>query len=259
MPIELPRALPETPDVMSTLLLLLLGLLILAALVLLKLARRMDATPYRLTDKFLSKAERSFFGVLSHAIGEHALVFAKVRVADVLAVKPGLSASKRQSAFNRIQAKHFDFLICSLADARPLLAIELDDRSHRLAARVKRDAFLNRAAEAAGLPLLRVSAAQTYSIAELRREIAPHLGLRVEPTIQAPSEPRERSEPALDPPSFLEPLPDSSQPPTCPKCGGAMVERRGETGELAGKAFWSCAAYPECRGVRPIATGSDGH
>lgn len=246
---------------MNTLILALLGLaaLVILAVAFIKRSGAPSETPYRLTGGFLSKAERSFFGVLCQAIGEHGLVFAKVRVADVLAVKPGLSASKRQSAFNRIQAKHFDFLVCSTADAKPLLAIELDDKSHYRTARVKRDAFLNRAAEAAGLPLMRVQAKQTYAIAELRREIAPHLGLRVEPTVETSSDPQERTAPTLDPPSFTKPASEPSQAPACPKCGSEMVERRGRTTGLAGKAFWGCTAYPKCHGVLPIITESNGH
>ncbi|TAM10106.1 MAG: hypothetical protein EPN72_00315 [Nevskiaceae bacterium] len=41
-------------------------------------------------------------------------------------------------------------------------------------------------------------------------------------------------------------------PPTCPRCGGAMVRRVAKRGANAGKAFWGCASYPQCRGVRNV-------
>jgi restriction system protein len=34
--------------------------------------------------------------------------------------------------------------------------------------------------------------------------------------------------------------------PTCPKCGGAMVERINSTTK---KPFWGCASFPKCRGT----------
>jgi four helix bundle suffix protein len=40
--------------------------------------------------------------------------------------------------------------------------------------------------------------------------------------------------------------------PECPKCGQTMRRRTARTGRNAGRAFWSCAAYPECKGTRDI-------
>lgn len=38
--------------------------------------------------------------------------------------------------------------------------------------------------------------------------------------------------------------------PACPKCGGEMVQRVAKRGANAGKSFWGCLRYPQCRGVR---------
>lgn len=38
--------------------------------------------------------------------------------------------------------------------------------------------------------------------------------------------------------------------PTCPKCGGEMVQRIAKRGANAGKAFWGCLKYPGCTGTR---------
>jgi len=37
--------------------------------------------------------------------------------------------------------------------------------------------------------------------------------------------------------------------PRCPNCGKAMVLRTAKSGKNAGKQFWGCSAYPECKGV----------
>ncbi len=37
--------------------------------------------------------------------------------------------------------------------------------------------------------------------------------------------------------------------PPCPKCGKTMVLRTAKKGPGAGKQFWGCSAYPECRGI----------
>ncbi|NLF39848.1 four helix bundle protein [bacterium] len=41
----------------------------------------------------------------------------------------------------------------------------------------------------------------------------------------------------------------SDQIPACPRCGKDMVLRTVKTGQNAGKQFWGCTGYPDCRGV----------
>ncbi len=85
------------------------------------------ALPYDLQETLFSPAERSFLGVLDLAVGDQAWVFAKVRVADVLTPETGMGKSKWQQAFNKISAKHVDYLLCHPSDLSFICAIELDD------------------------------------------------------------------------------------------------------------------------------------
>ncbi len=124
---------------------------------------------YRRKDYFFSKAEASFFGVLNLAVGDQYFVFAKVRLADLLFV-PGRTPGW-QGAFNRIQSKHVDFLLCQKNGVRPGLVIELNDGSHEEPDRRERDAFLEKALSGAGLSLLQVKAASSYNVNYLKSQI----------------------------------------------------------------------------------------
>ena len=117
----------------------------------------------------VSPAERSFFGVLDRAVGDRALILVKVRLGDILAVRPGLSRSSRASAWNRIRQKHVDFVLCSRTTLDVLAAVELDDASHGAPARRNRDLFVDRALAAGGIPVHRFSARGAYSVHEVRR------------------------------------------------------------------------------------------
>ena len=152
-------------------LILLALLLVLAPFILKGKAKVQPDYPYCRENALFSAAERSFYGVLCKAVEDKAIVFAKVRVADVLQTENGLSASERQTSFNRISAKHFDFLLCKSDDLSIIAAVELDDSSHGAKRAVERDKFLEGVCQSAQLPLHRFKAKNNYNIADLRAEI----------------------------------------------------------------------------------------
>lgn len=224
--------------------------------------------PYQLSKYLLSKAERSFYGVLVQAIGNSGVVFSKVRVADVIAPKKGLNRSDWQRAFNAISSKQFDFIVCEPTDCSIKLAVELDDSSHGSSKARKRDVLLNGACQSAGLPLLRVKAAKSYAVAELQRQveeaISPQLVAPEELAPQAAVEPapadlpEERAATSADAESGLgyeewpvpvEPQRAKLEAHACPKCGEPMVLRKAKSGANAGQEFWGCSAFPKCRTV----------
>jgi restriction system protein len=45
---------------------------------------------------------------------------------------------------------------------------------------------------------------------------------------------------------------DISPEPTCPTCSALMVKRIGKRGAHAGKQFWGCSKYPQCKGTREV-------
>ncbi|MDZ4199553.1 MAG: four helix bundle suffix domain-containing protein [Kiritimatiellia bacterium] len=38
--------------------------------------------------------------------------------------------------------------------------------------------------------------------------------------------------------------------PECPQCGKPMLHRKARSGKNAGREFWGCSGYPDCKGVR---------
>ena len=95
----------------------------------------------------------------------------QINIADVL--KPQKTNSRKQwgIAFNRIKAKHFDFVLCDKDTLEIRAAIELDDKTHSRKNRALRDSFLNNAAKSAGLKLVRIRAEKSYKLADLMSEL----------------------------------------------------------------------------------------
>lgn len=94
-----------------------------------------DALPYLPAGPLFTPAEGSFLGVLNQAVSGKARVFGKVRVGDVLKPKPSLQRGPATTARNRINRKHFDFILCRPDDLSVICVIELDDKSHQSKAR----------------------------------------------------------------------------------------------------------------------------
>lgn len=132
--------------------------------------------PYVPAKALFSPAERSFLGVLDQAVGSEHRVFGKVRVADLASVKPGLSASARQGALNKVAAKHFDFVVCRASDLTVVCAVELNDSSHSAKPAQARDELLTNVCGAIGLPLFQVPAKRAYSVQELQAQLASVIG-----------------------------------------------------------------------------------
>jgi len=179
--------------------------------------------PYRLRDDFLSPAELSFFRVLQQSVSEELVICPKVRLGDLFLVP---RSKESQSHRNKINQKHVDFLLCSPETMAPQLAIELDDASHSRQKRQERDQFVDSVFKAAGLTLLRIPAARTYSVLEIAEQV--HLKLGQNST--QPANPRVEN-----------------GTPVCPKCDIEMVMRTVAKGARKGEQFWGCENYPQCR------------
>jgi len=145
-------------------------------------SRDQTAVGYRSRKKLLTSAERSFFGALEMALDSQYRVFAKVRLADLIEPASPADRSTFQSAFNRIAAKHADFIICRKADLAIVGAVELDDQSHESAKRQARDRFLEQALQSARIPLLRIKAARQYDTAQLSSQLTALLAAKTTDT-----------------------------------------------------------------------------
>lgn len=144
--------------------------LVLVAAITASVRRGPADCPYIRADLF-SPAERSFLSVLDQAVGGRFRILGKVRLADVIKVTPGHTASARQSAFNRIQGKHVDFVLCDPATLKVEYVIELDDKSHGQSKRQSRDEFVDRALAAAGICVVHVPAMRSYSVENIRKAL----------------------------------------------------------------------------------------
>ncbi|HEU4339983.1 MAG TPA: DUF2726 domain-containing protein [Candidatus Binatia bacterium] len=130
-----------------------------------------DEYPYTRKEILFSPAERSLLEILEQAVGGEYRIFSKVRIAHVVNVRAMRRRSVWQRASNRINGKHFDFILCAKDDLSIVGAVELDHRSRQSDSLPERDTFLDGLCQAIDLPLVKVQAGSAYSATELRKRI----------------------------------------------------------------------------------------
>lgn len=87
-----------------------------------------------------TKTELSFYYNLKKMTDELNLeIFTKTRVIDLIEIKKNKNWTKN---FNKLKAKHIDFIICK-KNGEILTYIELDDYSHNRKKVIKRDELIN--------------------------------------------------------------------------------------------------------------------
>jgi hypothetical protein len=121
-----------------------------------------------LPEFLLLKQELWFYGVLTRAVKDTGVIYAKVCLADVLMAAQTQGKWRSRPADQQISGRTIDFLICNEEDLSIKLAIELDGKKH---VDLRQDQYLNNACKSAGLPLLRVNVASGYAVGDIRERL----------------------------------------------------------------------------------------
>lgn len=195
--------------------------------------------PYRVRNHFITENELKFYNALKLAVGERAVIQAQIGLWAICEVPR--SYKDYTTAMNHVDRKRVDFLLCDPDSMMPIVAIEVNDRSHERRDRRERDAAVKSVLEEAGLPLLNVRADYAYDSGEVAERLAPYL-----PPVQGKANPQ---------PSVMQktvPNVVSDGPPSCPKCGSSMTIRVATSGPNKGKAYYVCSKRPACKGYVPV-------
>ncbi len=132
--------------------------------------KRNERYPFVAKKHLLSEPEQRLYTELVREFGGRYAICPKVHLPSVLdAVEEGAAG---QAQVNRLIRKALDFVICDRDANRTLLVIEMDDWAHDLENRVAREQFVDKALNAAGIPLLRLKTKDLEQILVVTGQIA---------------------------------------------------------------------------------------
>jgi hypothetical protein len=124
--------------------------------------------PYEKVTFLMSPTERSFLGALERAVAGEYRIMAKVRMADVIAVKPGLEGMAHRIAFNMIKGRHLDFVAYHPLTFEVMFVVELHNRGPIESEGLTRNDFVDNALRSAGIPIFHFNMHRFYKVQEIR-------------------------------------------------------------------------------------------
>lgn len=129
------------------------------------------SSPYHYSRKqyFMTRAEHEFYVALKTAVGNDYTIFAQVHLPTIVEHK--VKGQNWNAALNSINRKSVDFVLCDNSYLSPVLAIELDDKSHEREDRKERDIVVESILEEADLPLLRIENHESFDPNSIRAKI----------------------------------------------------------------------------------------
>jgi hypothetical protein len=193
---------------------------------------------YETKPSVYSGAQLIFYKALEAALkGEFALL-TNINATDVVAVVAS-NALATQVSRNNLTGKQFAFVVCDKAKLSALCVIDWGNTI---------DAQLKSVCESAQLSLVSFNTQAEYDSLLLRAKILNAIGLK-------DSQVELNNESALD---IVNEKPTHNLKDNgidlvlCPECSAVMLKRKAKNGENAGKLFWLCSTYPQCRGMRAV-------
>jgi hypothetical protein len=152
---------------MEYVLLAMIVLVVIVALVAGRLTNNSYPFPFNCKEALFTPAEHNFMNLLEQALGNQYRIINRVKLADLVTIRQGVSKKSSQTALMNAQKKYLDYVICDKESKKILGAIDLVDTQGK-GYKIKKDWFVNGALESAAIPHIRIKVKNNYSIDEIR-------------------------------------------------------------------------------------------
>jgi len=151
------------------------GIVLLTLWVFYKLikSRRTTRITYQRQNFLLSQEEKQLYAALYQAVGEDYVIFAKIRVDDLVSPRSSPKGDQAWEELEALEETHFNFVLSSKTDLSIACAIQLiQHKTHDQKTNPTGGALLKVICQSAGLPLVRLEAGPFYDTVDIREAIA---------------------------------------------------------------------------------------
>ncbi|KXJ57957.1 DUF2726 domain-containing protein [Cognaticolwellia aestuarii] len=152
---------------MELILFAMISLIVIVAMLASRLNDNSFPFPFDRKTALFTPAEKNFQNLVEQAMGTRYRIINRVKLADIVSIRNGVSNRASQTAANNANSKYLDFVICERDSMKLLGVIDLVDTQGK-GYKVKKDWFVSGALEAAAIPHIRIKVKANYTIDEIR-------------------------------------------------------------------------------------------
>jgi hypothetical protein len=152
---------------MELILFAMISLIVIVGMLVSRLNDNSFPFPFDRKTALFTPAEKNFQNLVEQAMGSRYRIINRVKLADIVSIRNGVSNRAGQTATNNANSKYLDFVICERDSMKLLGVIDLVDTQGK-GYKVKKDWFVSGTLEAAAIPHIRIKVKANYTIDEIR-------------------------------------------------------------------------------------------
>lgn len=152
---------------MEFILFMMIALVVIVALMATRLIDTSYPFPFDRKTTVFTHAEKNFHQLLEQAVGNKYRIVNRVKLADIVTIRKGVSKKAAQKALFNAKNKYLDFAICDKETMELAGVIDLVDTQGK-GYKVKKDWFVSGALEAAAIPHVRIKVKGHYTLDEIK-------------------------------------------------------------------------------------------
>ena len=152
---------------MELILFAMISLIVIVALLASRLNDNSFPFPFDKKNSIFTPAEKNFQNLLEQALGGKYRIVNRVKLADIVTIRNGVSSRASQTAITNAENKYLDFAICERDNMQLCGVIDLVDTQGK-GYKIKKDWFVSGALEASSIPHIRIKVKANYTIDEIR-------------------------------------------------------------------------------------------
>ncbi|MBS3799038.1 MULTISPECIES: DUF2726 domain-containing protein [unclassified Pseudoalteromonas] len=132
--------------------------------------------PFVRKKEIYTQVESAFLTLLERAVGDNYRIVSRVKLADIIDCKSGLTNKSKRIALTKLKNKQLDYVLLDKTKLTIVAAVDLVNNANKGGHKAQRDWFVSGALETAGIPHIRMKVKSGYRPEDVRNAILFKIG-----------------------------------------------------------------------------------
>lgn len=189
----------------------------------------------------LSPEERGLLVALEQAITDQYRIFCKIRLDELVSMPTAHPQLQQMKPVTATSSPPVDYLVCTYPGLKPIGVVMSEDPTAATEQRV----FFRQLLVSSNIPLVTFPFKAEFTQPEVKTKLMEAFPVSLISNVPIPHTPP--SSPPQKTANLLLVQPVNQTEQDCPQCSAPMIKRQVSKGPHAGRFFWACSNYPDCK------------